>query len=210
MSARTEIRIEMLGGFTLLRCGSPVVLPTRKAMALLAILASRPGVAFSRERLAELLWARSAPAQARGSLRQAITQVRKSLRGEGSEPIEADTECVRLVPGLVAIDVSEMECALAEGSPEGVQRAAALYVGDLLEGFSLPGTLFEQWRELEARRVRHDAAACLLRSSRVLDENSALEAARVLAERLQTHTTAPATTCGELLRLVRGTASHIH
>jgi len=53
-------RIRMLGGFSVFRGGRPLVLPTRKAAALLAILASRPDVLFSRERLAGLLWARSA------------------------------------------------------------------------------------------------------------------------------------------------------
>lgn len=210
MDPDKQIRIELLGGFTLSCSGSPLALPTRKAMALLAILASRPGAAFSRERLAQILWARSAPAQARGSLRQAIAQLRRTLDGAGDDVVETDIESVRLRSGIVAVDVSELECALAEGSAEAVRRAAMLYAGDFLEDFALPGTLFEQWRELEARRVRRQAAVGLVKLARALEGDSAVEALEAFAEKLRAHAAAPAGGSRDILRLVRGSGQAIH
>ena len=47
----------LLGGFELtLSSGAPVILPRRKAQALLAYLACHPGQAHRRDKLAALLW----------------------------------------------------------------------------------------------------------------------------------------------------------
>src|SRR3546814_12663582 len=73
------VQIQLLGGFFAQRDGRPLALSSRKVAALLAILACQPGALHSRARLADLLWSRSAEAQARGSLRQALRD-RKSTR----------------------------------------------------------------------------------------------------------------------------------
>src|SRR3546814_15806540 len=73
------LQIQLLGGFFAQRDGRPLALSSRKVAALLAILACQPGALHSRARLADLLWSRSAEAQARGSLRQALRQLRKDL-----------------------------------------------------------------------------------------------------------------------------------
>lgn len=53
----TRLHVQLLGGFGLRTDGDePLRLPTRKAEALLAYLAVRPGVAHPREKLAALLW----------------------------------------------------------------------------------------------------------------------------------------------------------
>lgn len=202
MSAGDEVRIRLLGGFALTRAGRPVVLPTRKAMALLAVLASRPGAAFSRERLADLLWARSAGAQARGSLRQALMQLRKPLEEGGAQPvIEASGESLRLVPARIALDVTEFEAALAEGTPEALGRAAALYADEFLAGFVLRETLFEQWRQLEAERLRRLAFAGMERLLRHRVERGETEGASALAERLLACDPASEETYQALIRL---------
>src|SRR2546427_5261412 len=53
--------------------------PTRKALALLAYLASEPAV-HSRDRLTSLLWPDSDPERARTSLRTTLSLVRRALR----------------------------------------------------------------------------------------------------------------------------------
>ena len=69
--ARANIRL--LGGLEILgRDGAPAALPTRKAQALLAILARRPGEPVARARLAGLLWSDRPDEQGRASLRQAV------------------------------------------------------------------------------------------------------------------------------------------
>src|SRR4029450_6805756 len=59
--------------------GAVVRLPTRKAAALLAVLAARPGERHGREQLATLLWPESGEAQWRASLRQTLSLLRHAL-----------------------------------------------------------------------------------------------------------------------------------
>jgi len=183
MNDGNPLHIRMLGGFCVLRDGRPLGFPTRKAAALLAILASRPGAWFARERLADLLWARSAEAQARGSLRQALAQLRKPLEDGAGSVIEANGEGLRVAPERVSVDVAEFEAALADGDPAAIERAVERYSGDFLDGFALNDLPFEEWRAPEAERLRRLALKAM---GSLLDhhvECGAVEAASALAER---------------------------
>jgi DNA-binding SARP family transcriptional activator len=72
--------LTLLGGFEAqLDNGAGLVLPTRKAQALLAYLALPTGRAHLREKLASLLWGDMPDAQARGNLRHALSRIRKAL-----------------------------------------------------------------------------------------------------------------------------------
>ena len=59
-----------------------------------------------------------------------------------------------LNPAAVDVDVATFERRVAEGTPEGLEQAAALYQGDLLSGFSLSEALFEEWLMAERERLR--------------------------------------------------------
>ena len=85
MSVPAAIEIRLLGELSAHRAGHPTRLSTRKATALLAVLALRPGAVLARERLCGLLWSRSAPEQARASLRQALAQLRRDLGHGGAD-----------------------------------------------------------------------------------------------------------------------------
>ena len=50
---------------------------------------------------------------------------------------------------------------MAEGTPEALARAAALYQGDLLSGFSVNEPLFEEWLVPERERLRELALETL-------------------------------------------------
>src|SRR3546814_15024462 len=82
------LHITLLGGFSADREGRSIVLPTRKAAALLAFLAHRPGVWQSRNRAAALFWSRSAESQARRRLRQALQHLRKELHDAAEELLQ--------------------------------------------------------------------------------------------------------------------------
>ena len=74
------LQFELFGGFELcLAAGDVVRLPTRKSRALLAYLAIPPGQLHSREELATLLWGERAEKQARHSLSQELSSIRKAL-----------------------------------------------------------------------------------------------------------------------------------
>jgi DNA-binding SARP family transcriptional activator len=72
--------LKVLGGFELqTAAGRPLVLPTKKALALLAYLALHPERPCSRETLTALLWGDTRDQQARHSLRQAVYHIRRAL-----------------------------------------------------------------------------------------------------------------------------------
>jgi DNA-binding SARP family transcriptional activator len=67
------VRVALLGGFEArLASGPQLRLPTKKAQALLAYLAMRPGHRHSRDKLASLLWGDKRDEQARDGLRHAL------------------------------------------------------------------------------------------------------------------------------------------
>ena len=66
-----QLNLTLLGGFRAhLGAVGSIALPTRKAQALLAYLASPPGSAHSRDKLSSLLWGNAIETTARTSLRQ--------------------------------------------------------------------------------------------------------------------------------------------
>ena len=80
-----DINLILFGGFAAQwPDGSAIELPTRKAEALLAYLACRAGEAQPRDRLTALLWGERADAQARHSLSQTLTSIRRALNGAAS------------------------------------------------------------------------------------------------------------------------------
>src|SRR5688500_762543 len=74
------VQIDLLGGLSVRRSdGTPLVLPPRKAEALLAYLACRVNQPQRRDRLACLLWGDGNDEQARHSLSQALTALRRLI-----------------------------------------------------------------------------------------------------------------------------------
>ena len=83
------VRLELLGGFQLYSADrEPIILTARKSRGLLAYLALDMRRAHARDRLAALLWPDSGEMQARTSLRQALTALRRAL-GEGADALIA-------------------------------------------------------------------------------------------------------------------------
>src|SRR5437762_1801027 len=163
---RVAIRLVLLGGFHARRpSGDTLSLPTKKARALLAYLALRPGQSHPRDKLATLLWGDSATSQARTSLRQALAALRKALAA-AAEALVVDGRAVGLDPSRVEVDVGRFERLVADGAPAALEEAVALYRGDLLDGFDLAAPPFEEWLLAERERLRElalEALAKLLR-----------------------------------------------
>ncbi|MDU8942770.1 BTAD domain-containing putative transcriptional regulator [Ovoidimarina sediminis] len=169
----------MLGPFTVRAGGQPVPAPPKKAGALLAYLARRPGVAVPRETLAALLWAESGEDQARGSLRQALSALRRGL-GDGAGAIVADGAAVTLDTGRAALDVAGFEAA-AEQDPKA---ALALYGGPFLEGFGPVSPEFDRWAEAERSHLEALFAATLLKETDRAEAEGRGEDMAALAARL--------------------------
>ena len=75
------LQIRVLGPLEVVAAGSPLVVDTRKALAILALLAVE-GRPFARDELAAMLWPESDDESARGALRRTLSVLRTALAHE--------------------------------------------------------------------------------------------------------------------------------
>jgi len=163
-----SLSLSLLGPFLVaLQPGRPVELTSKKAQALLAYLAVESDRPHYREALAGLLWPDSSEQAARGSLRQALQDLRRALGdslpaaagdallGEGGSPvaplllISRDTvQFNRQAPYWLDVAQFAKHTASLSRQPssmispaqgEALRAAVALYRGPFLDGFSLGG-----------------------------------------------------------------------
>ncbi len=107
----SRLRLELLGPVRVQVDGAPLVVDTRKAIALLAYLAisDRPA---SRENLAALLWPDSDEAGAHGALRRTISVLKAALGGIG---LTIDRSSVGLRSEELEVDAGRFRSALEPG-----------------------------------------------------------------------------------------------
>jgi DNA-binding SARP family transcriptional activator len=155
-------RLQVLGGFTLTTAaGAPIAVSSRKAQVLLAYLAQRSGHAVSRAKLAAMFWSDTQESEARHSLRQCLLVLRQTLAPVPSL-LEIGPDAVRLRRERMTTDAMELEALIAGGSEESIDRAAALYRGEFLEGVRLAGEPIDEWIVFERRRIAHLVRRALL------------------------------------------------
>lgn len=179
-----RLNLTLFGGFQgRLGAAAPLTLPTRKTQALLAFLALPPGRSHPRAKLASLLWGGMREPQARSGLRQSLFTLRKAVDVE-PPALLIDGQTVTLNPTSVEVDVVEFERQVADGTLAALERAAALYRGELLEGLTLQETPFEEWILAERERLRELALEALAKLLRHQGATGATEAALRTALRL--------------------------
>ncbi len=175
MPVSSPVCVRVLGGFELSGAGGDgVTLSGRKLRALTALLALPPSLGWPREQLTAVLWGDRDEELARGSLRQALAELRRAL---GESALLADREAVAFDPAAVRIDAVEFVALSKRGA---WAEAAALYRGDLLDGVRLPDGAFSDWLLVERTRL-HDLAVHALAS---LLETESGDAALATAQRL--------------------------
>jgi hypothetical protein len=112
-----------------------------KSRALLAMLCQTPGHRRPRRWLEGRLWSDRGAEQASGSLRQALTELRKAL-GPLALLLESDRDCVALHGFATDLDNDPDEA-----------RAALLQGRDFLEGIDIHDNAFLEWLAEERVRV---------------------------------------------------------
>jgi len=136
--ALSPIRLSTFGGVSLQAPdASGLPISSRKALALLVYVSLSLGRAVSRNKLADVLWSDRGPDQARNSLRQTLTVLRRDLGPGHGELLRADRDVVALDPGLLDHDARSFLASVALGTTQGLQAAADLYRGPFLDGFLL-------------------------------------------------------------------------
>ncbi len=141
------IYFKLLGGPVFKRPdGNIARLPTRKSEAMLAYLVERRHEAVSREVLAGLLWPYSAEEQARASLRQEISVLRKALGPEIAHVIVPQGDRIELsMDGLDADIWRIRDSPAADQSPANVIALLELYIAPFLDSFSIRSQPFSDW-----------------------------------------------------------------
>jgi TolB-like protein/DNA-binding SARP family transcriptional activator len=194
--------ISLFGGLSIeTHDGKAESLPTRKTAQVLAVLALLGEKGATREALAEWIWPDRSEGQAKSSLRQALTAIRKALPAIlNTYALDADQASVKLAgpPGLV--DVRVFARLLASDNGAEWAAAARLYKGDLLEGMPLSPALDNlvaarraQYRDQALTLVERlsegpaptDAAACEALANLLLERDPAAEPAHRAIIRLR-------------------------
>jgi TolB-like protein len=156
------LQLKLLGGFEARQASGGVIdIAARKTRALLAYLALPAGRAHSRDKLVGLLWSDRGDKQARDSLRQALSELGRALGAIDPPPLIKDHDTIALDAGAVEVDAVAFERLAASGDAADLRRAAAFYVGDLLDGIGVRDAAFEDWLLVERQRLRRIAAAAL-------------------------------------------------
>lgn len=149
------LELRLFGGLTVRSAsGEAVQLAGQKDQALLGFLALSPGTAYARDRLASLLWSDRGEKQARDSLKQCLLRLRRSLEPIAPSALVADRRSASLDASMVSVDVGRLEQWLKDGTAQSIERAVALYSGELLEGLGARNAGFEDWLLVERQRLR--------------------------------------------------------
>lgn len=149
--------------------GEDLLPPARKSRALLAYISMAGGERVPRSRLATLLWDRSGDAQARMSLRHALSELNGSVN--------------RRVPGLVEIGRDWVRLDMRTCWIDAL--AVSDQCDQLLEGFDGISVAFDQW--LTTERIRYeDGLRSGLESelNRLIEEDAAPDVRAAAARKL--------------------------
>ncbi len=126
---RRMLGLKILGHPALHRDGAALPLTTRKAMALLVLLA-RSGGPLPRARVVALLWPALDEQLGRRNLRRELARLREAGAGDA---VLAEGDALALA-STVSCDVEAFDAALRDGQPD---QALALWRGPPADGFAL-------------------------------------------------------------------------
>ena len=181
----TTLRLELLGDFRFIAGGGLVTVSARKAQALLAYLAVKPAQLVSRDKIAALLWGSFGPEQARQSLRQMLSTLRRELKTIAGEVplLVEENDFLALDTQHVSCDVVEFEAGVALGTEESLRLAIERYSGDFLEGFELDEDRFDQWVLGERDRLHRMALRAHSQLLDLLTRKESIDEAIATAQR---------------------------
>jgi DNA-binding SARP family transcriptional activator/tetratricopeptide (TPR) repeat protein len=174
-----SLSIRLLGPLEVAVAGRPIVVDTRKALAIVALVAAerRP---FARDELAAMFWPEADDEAARGALRRTLSALRTAV---GESGLVIDRTQVALDPMASSVDLAELERLAASSRPSDLEKAASLAGGPLLAGFALRDSpAFDDWQAARAMRVDRTVGSVLERLADARlgagDPSGAVEAAR--------------------------------
>jgi DNA-binding SARP family transcriptional activator/tetratricopeptide (TPR) repeat protein len=149
MAHSAKLSIRLLGPLEVAVDERPIRVDTRKALAIVALLAAEDR-AFARDELAALFWPEADDESARGALRRTLSSLKSAVDGTG---LVVDRSRVALDAAHVWVDVAEVERLARSSDPAALARAAGLARGPFLAGFAIRDSpAFDDWQA--ARRLQ--------------------------------------------------------
>src|SRR3989440_8489133 len=212
------LRVAVLGSPEVFHDGSRLTFALRKAQALLIYLAVEGGM-HSRSKLAALLWPDSEPADARKTLRNAITLLRSLLADASAAPshLLAEQDLLGLNPqALLELDLDVVQQSYTAAQrfstvPSEEQRATLVTQvqqaldrvrGPFLDGFGLrEEALFDGWHEKQQRHWQVCLHLLFDRLSSWHEFAGELEPARAILTRWLEHEPLSEEACRRLMRV---------
>lgn len=145
--------LHMLGDMRLQADGGDHCPRSRKARALLGYLAVAPDRSATRDRLADLLWTDRAPEQARGSLRQALADIRQAVGGVAM--LDADRQRVALHGAGLLTDIDCIRAAADKRAGAELAWRMGRINGPFLDQLEGLSSGYDDWLLIERPR-QHD------------------------------------------------------
>ncbi len=173
------LSFHFLGAPRLDKHNRPLKLDTRKAVALAAYLALTP-TAHERDELAAIFYPDADTSRARAALRRTLSTLKSAL---GENILNIERETIGLNLEKIRVDVLEFRALASQNDFDALTRAAQLYQGDFLAGFTLRDSpAFDEWQFFETESLRKQFAVVLenLTAQRTArgETKRAIEAAR--------------------------------
>ena len=152
--------------------GDAVAVRSRKGTGLLACLALADGQPVGRDHLCALLWSDRQTAQARGSLRQLLVDLRQDF-GQANQVLNTATDgAISFHETAVVSDVAEFQRLRQADDRQSLEQAFALRRGQLLEGLAPEDAAFADWLEDNRRALDNQWCEATARLLRVLEREA--------------------------------------
>lgn len=178
---QAQVNLRLLGEPHFTIDAADVTPRSKRARALVAYLALARGHAAPRPRLADLFWGDRGEAQARGSLRQCLLEVRDAIGEPGAGFLVADRESVMLggdwTSDLAAIDLL-LHAANAAAIADGIERAGR----EAILGSLFVSDEFDAWLLLARADFDRKLAEAARRGLEIAAETGDDESARRIAD----------------------------
>lgn len=149
------INIQLLGGFTIKTHDQiDIDLRGKKHQGLIAYLCLSENFSASRQKLISMFWSTRSEEQAKASLRQVLSELRKTFREHRLDIIESDRSTVSLDPNCFEVDTSRLKEIARINVLRVKLEVLDLYTGELLEGLEINDRSFKDWIHAEKIQFR--------------------------------------------------------
>ena len=131
-----------------------------------------------------MLWGERAEPQARASLRQALSALRRTLDYLRGPDLVTTVDSIMLTGDGIAVDALEVERRIDIGTRDALSDLMHLYRGPLLTGYDGLDAAFDDWLLFERAARQRSAMAALHRLTELHEQAGDVELALAVAERI--------------------------